>query len=99
MTAKFSNTLQDFLTHPRNLAIFKMWGGTTPMSMGDGVRFRVTKSPNVDYVTIRYLSGFDQYEIEFAALVGTEYDLLDRISPVAKDKLMSTISKRVFFDQ
>lgn len=99
MTAKFSNTLQDFLTHPRNQVVFKMWGGSQPIAMGDGVRFRVTKSPNVDYVYIRYLSGFDQYEVEFGALVGTEYDLLDRISPVPMDKLMSTISKRVFFDQ
>lgn len=76
-----------------------MWGASSPITMGDGVRFRVNKSPNVDYVYIRYLSGYDQYEVEFGALVGTEYDLLDRISPVPMDQLMSTISKRVFFDQ
>jgi hypothetical protein len=98
MKTKFTNSLTDFLTGARNNAIFKMWGGQPPVSMGDGVRFRVLKSPNVDYVYIRYLSGFDEYEIEFGALVGTEYDIIDRITPVPLDKLMSTISKRVFFD-
>ena len=75
-----------------------MWGGEEPISMGDGIRFRVTKSPKVDYVYIRYLSGFDQFEIEFGALVGTEYDVLERISPVHKDKLIATISRKIFFD-
>ena len=74
-----------------------MWGGQTPVSMGDGVRFRVTRSPSVDYVYVRYLSGYDAYEVEFAALVGTDYDVLDRINPVHPDDLISIISKRLFF--
>ena len=99
MRTKFTNSLQDFLAIPKNATIFKMWGGQTPISMGDGIRFRVTKSPKVDYVYIRYLSGYDSYEIEFGALVGTEYDLLDRIAPVPQDRLMTVISKKIFFDQ
>lgn len=63
--------------------------------MGDGIRFRVTKSKIVDYVYIRYLGGFDTFEIEFGALVGTEYDVLDRIKPVAVEDLIKTISARV----
>ena len=65
--------------------------------MGDGVRFRVMKSPKVDYVYIRYLSGLDEFEVEFGALVGTEYDVLERIKPVNAKDLMSTISKKIFF--
>ena len=65
--------------------------------MGDGIRFRVKKSKTVDYVYVRYLSGFDEYEIEFGALVGTEYDVLDRIKPVKSDAVMATISRRLFF--
>jgi hypothetical protein len=99
MKTKFSNSLLDLLTSPRNNAIFKMWGGQTPVSMGDGIRFRVTKSPRVDYVYIRYLNGFDNYEVEFGALVGTEYDVIDRIKPVPADQIMATISKKIFFDQ
>jgi hypothetical protein len=98
MRTKYTNSLEDFLTGPRNNTIFKMWGGSQPISMGDGVRFRVTKSPKVDYVYVRYLSGYESYEVEFGALVGTEYDLIDRISPVPSEKLMSTISKKLFFD-
>lgn len=75
-----------------------MWGGVIPISMGDGVRFRVTKSPRVDYVYVRYLSGFEEYEVEFAALVGAEYDVLDRIKPVPRAELFSTISQKLFFD-
>ena len=97
MKTKFTNTLQDFLLIAKNATVFKLWGGQPPVSMGDGIRFRITRSPYVDYVYIRYLSGFDSYEIEFGALVGTEYDLIDRVSPVPQDQLMSTISKKVLF--
>jgi hypothetical protein len=99
MKTKFTSSIEDFITNPRNNTIFKMWGAQTPVSMGDGVRFRVTKSPKVDYVYIRYLSGYESYEVEFGALVGTEYDLIDRISPVALEKLMPIISQKLFFDE
>lgn len=98
MTAKFTNTLQDFITDPQHASLYKKWGCSSLMSMGDGIRFRVRNSPCVDYVTIRYLSGYEQFEIEFGALVGTEYDLLDRLSPISKDELMDTIDSRIFFD-
>jgi hypothetical protein len=96
---KFTNDLIDVLYSKTSLPVFKMWGGQEPISMGDGIRFRVTRSPKVDYVYIRYLSGFDEYEVEFGALVGTEYDVLDRIKPVKKEHLMPTISQKIFFDQ
>jgi hypothetical protein len=96
---KFTNNLIDLFYTKTSLQVFKMWGGEAPVSMGDGIRFRVTKSPKVDYVYIRYLSGFDQFEVEFGALVGTEYDVLERIKPIHKDKLMSTISKKIFFSR
>jgi hypothetical protein len=99
MKTKFTNDLIDLFYFKSSLPVFKMWGGETPISMGDGIRFRVTRSPKVDYVYIRYLSGFDEFDVEFGALVGTEYDVLDRIKPVHKDDLMSTISKKLFFDQ
>lgn len=98
MRSKFTSSIQDFLTSPRNNVIFKMWGGQQPVSMGDGIRFRVTKSPKVDYVYIRYLAGYEQYEVEFGALVGTEYDIIDRMSPVSIEKLMATISQKLFFE-
>ncbi len=98
MKTKFTNSLQDLLTQPPNGTIYRMWGAQTPISMGDGIRFRVTKSPNVDYVYVRYLNGFDNFEVEFGALVGTDYDVLDRIKPVPKDVLMATISKKLFFN-
>lgn len=98
MKTKFTNSLTDIFTgKPSNHAVFKMWGGQTPISMGDGIRFRTTKSPKVDYVYVRYLSGFNEYEIEFGALVGTEYDVLDRVKPIRADELMATISKKIFF--
>lgn len=97
MQTKFTSSVQDFITSNRNNTIFKMWGGQTPISMGDGIRFRVTKSPKVDYVYVRYLAGFEQYEVEFGALVGTEYDIIDKITPVSLDKLMTTISRKLFF--
>jgi hypothetical protein len=98
MKTKFTNNLVDLVTGPKaNNTVFKMWGGETPVSMGDGIRFRVKKSKTVDYVYVRYLSGFDEYEIEFGALVGTEYDVLDRIKPVKSDAVMATISRRLFF--
>ena len=75
-----------------------MWGGQTPVCMGDGIKFRVTKSPKVDYVYVRYLSGLEEFEVEFGALVGTEYDVLERMSPVAQENLMATISRKIFFD-
>jgi hypothetical protein len=98
MKTKFTNFLIDFFTSKPNHTVFRMWGGTTPISTGDGIRFRVTKSPKVDYVTVRYLSGFEEYEVEFGALVGTEYDVLERVKPVSSDILMATISKKIFFD-
>jgi hypothetical protein len=99
MNTKFTNNLIDiFEGTPANRTVYKMWGAQAPISMGDGIRFRVTKSPKVDYVYVRYLSGFDQYEVEFGALVGTEYDVLDRIKPVAAKELVSTISRKIFFD-
>lgn len=94
MQTKFTNTLIDQLV--KNRTILKLWGAQTPISMGDGVRFRVLKSPTVDYVYIRYLSGTEQFEIEFGALVGTEYDVLDRIKPVSSENLLKTISKKIF---
>ena len=99
MKTKFTNDLIDVLYSKTSLPVFKMWGGQEPISMGDGIRFRVTRSPKVDYVYIRYLSGFDEYEVEFGALVGTEYDVLDRIKPVKKEQLMPVISQKIFFDQ
>jgi len=99
MKTKFTNNLIDFFEgSPASRTVFKMWGGQTPVTMGDGIRFRVTKSPKVDYVYVRYLSGFDQYEVEFGALVGTEYDVLDRLQPIKAADLISTISKKIFFD-
>lgn len=95
MQTKFTSSVQDFINI--HTTIFKMWGGQTPISMGDGIRFRVTKSPKVDYVYIRYLAGYEQYEVEFGALVGTEYDIIDKITPVPQEKLMSTISRKLFF--
>lgn len=100
MKTKFTNNLTDLFTGPKaNNTVFKMWGGQTPVSMGDGVRFRVTNAKTIDYVYVRYLSGFDEYEIEFGALVGTEYDVLHRIKPVKVDDIMATISRKIFFDQ
>jgi hypothetical protein len=98
MKTNFTNTLTDFFCTKTNQTVFKMWGGETPVCMGDGIRFRVTKSPKVDYVYIRYLNGFDDYEVEFGALVGTEYDVLDRYKSVKQENLMATISKKIFFD-
>lgn len=89
----------DFLDTPAANTAFKLWGGKNIVSMGDGIRFRVTASPKVDYVYIRYYAGFDFYEIEFGALVGTDYDVLDRIKPVPKARVVSTISKKLFFDK
>ena len=74
-----------------------MWGGGNIISMGDGVKFRVSKSPTVDYVYVKYLGGFESFEVEFGALVGTDYDVLERISPVQPEQLVSTISKRILF--
>jgi hypothetical protein len=99
MNTKFTNNLIDvFEGTPASRTVFKMWGGQSPVSMGDGIRFRVTKSPKVDYVYVRYLSGFDQYEVEFGALVGTEYDVLDKIKPVPAAQLVPTISRKLFFE-
>jgi hypothetical protein len=99
MKTKFTNNLIDiFQGTPASRTVFKMWGGQSPVTMGDGIRFRVTKSPKVDYVYVRYLSGFDQYEVEFAALVGTEYDILDRLKPVSASELVATISRKLFFE-
>jgi hypothetical protein len=98
MKTKFTNNLIDLLTGSKaHNTVFKMWGGVTPVSMGDGIRFRVNKSKTIDYVYVRYLSGFDEYEVEFGALIGTEYDVLDRIKPVRSENLMATISTRIFF--
>jgi hypothetical protein len=97
MKNKFTNTLIDFFISKQNQTIFKMWGGQTPILMGDGVRFRVTKSPKCDYVYVRYLSGYESYDVEFGALVGTDYDIIDRIKPVEQEHLMATISKGLFF--
>jgi hypothetical protein len=99
MKTKFTNDLIDLLYSKTSLPVFKMWGGETPISMGDGIRFRVRKSPKVDYVYVRYLSGYDEFEVEFGALVGTEYDVLERIKPIHRDKLMATISQKIFFDK
>ena len=99
MNTKFTNELIDLLYSKSGLPVFRMWGGETPVSMGDGIRFRVTKSPKVDYVYIRYLSGFDTFEVEFGALVGTDYDVLDRIKPVQRNNLMAAISRKIFFDR
>jgi hypothetical protein len=96
MKTKYTNSIVDLLTYKTGAVAFKMWGGSPPVAMGDGVKFRVTKSPYIDYVYIKYLHGFDEFEVEFAALVGTEYDVLDRISPVDGAKLVQTISKRLF---
>jgi hypothetical protein len=98
MKTKYTNNIIDILTFKTGSIAYKLWGGSNPVSMGDGVKFRVSNSPIVDYVYIRYLAGFEAYEIEFAALVGTEYDILDRIQPVLPNDLISTISKRLFFD-
>ena len=100
MKTKFTNNLIDLFTGPKaNNTVFKMWGGESLVSMGDGIRFRVNKSKTIDYVYVRYLSGFDEYEVEFGALVGTEYDVLDRIKPVKLENLMATISRRLFFGE
>jgi hypothetical protein len=96
MYTKFATTLSKLVTS--SPAIYKMWGAGQPMCMGDGIRFRVTKSPKVDYVYIRYYDGFQKFEVEFAALVGTEYDVIDRIKPVSASRLLSTISQKLFFD-
>jgi len=96
---KYTNSIMDLLEgSPASSTTFKLWGGLTPVSMGDGVRFRVTRSPVVDYVYIRYLSGYALFEIEFGALVGTDYDVLDRIKPISADDLMATISRKLFFN-
>ena len=87
--------MTDFVT--KNDIYAKEWGAKPPISMGDGIRFRVTKSPRIDYVYIRYLNGYEQFDVEFAALVGTEYDIIDRIKPVAADVLIGTISRKLFF--
>jgi hypothetical protein len=95
LRSKYINNLTDlFLSSP----VFKLWGGCSLVSMGDGIRFRVRYSPKLDYVYVRYLAGFDSYEVEFGALVGTEYDVLDRIKPVTSDSLLPIISKKVFFE-
>ncbi len=107
MPTKFTNSITDLLNaHPAR-TVYKMWGGQTLVPMGDGVRFKVTRSPKVDYVYIRYL-GYgvnkkfeienQKFEVEFAVLVDTEYDVLDRISPVSAKNLVSTISQKLFFD-
>jgi hypothetical protein len=96
MKTKFTNNLVDLFTGPKSSrTVFNMWGGETPVSMGDGIRFRV-KSRTIDYVYVRYLSGYDEYEVEFGALVGTEYDVLDRIKPVKLKDLMATVSQKIF---
>jgi hypothetical protein len=98
MKTKYTNSIVDLLTTTKTGAVaFKLWGGQTPISMGDGVKFRVQNSQVVDYVYVKYLSGFDEFEIEFAALVGTDYDVLDRIGPVNSAQLVPAISKRVLF--
>jgi hypothetical protein len=98
MKTKFTNAIIDILLGTKaNQTIFHMWGGLSPVPMGDGVKFRVMKSPVVDYVYIRYLNGYENFEIEFGGLVGgVEYDIIDRVQPVPREKLVSTISKRLF---
>jgi len=95
MKNNFTNSLIDLLTI-KNKTVFKMWGAQALVAMGDGVKFRVTKSPVVDYVYIRYQSGFELYEVEFGALVGMDYDVVDRVPLVEHDKLIPTISRKVF---
>ena len=63
--------------------------------MGDGIKFRVTKSKTVDYVYIKYLAGYNSFEVEYGALVGTEYDVLERVKPIALEDLVKTISARL----
>ena len=96
MGNKFTNTLTDFLT--KSDVFYKKWGAKSLISMGDGVRFRVTKSPKIDYVYIRYLDGYKTFDVEFANLVGTEYDIVDRLKPVSADVLIGTISRKLFFN-
>jgi len=94
----YTNSIVDLLTKSKiTRTIVHMWGGGTPMAMGDGVKFRVTKSSFVDYVYIKYLGGFNSFEIEYGALVGTDYDVLERVKPVAQEDLIATISAKVLF--
>lgn len=94
---KFTNNLIDHFNKPGvNATIYKMWGGGNLTNMGDGIKFRVSKSPFVNYVYVRYLAGYDLYEIEFGALVGADYDVIDQISPVKLEDLFKTISRKVF---
>jgi|ERR1039458_3795279 hypothetical protein len=96
MKTKYTNTITDLLTFKSGAVAYKLWGGKAITSMGDGVKFRVTNSKSVDYVYVRYLSGSELFEVEFGALVNTDYDVLDRISPVNVAELIPTISKRLF---
>jgi hypothetical protein len=97
MKTKYTNTVMDLLVNTKaHRAVFNMWGGQTPIAMGDGIKFRVTKSPFVDYVYVKYLAGAEAFEIEFGALVGSEYDVIDRIKPVDAANLVPTISRKLF---
>jgi hypothetical protein len=97
MSLKFTNNLIDHFTKAGTVTskVFRIWGGTAPISMGDGIKFRVTKSATVDYVYVRYLAGFESYEVEFGALVGADYDVIDRVSPVTMEDLTKVISRKI----
>lgn len=99
MTNRVSNAIINLLTGTAaTRSACRLWGAgaCSFISMGEGVRLRVTKSKTVDYVYIRYLGGFDTFEVEFGALVGTEYDVLDRIKPVPAQDLIKMITRRLF---
>jgi hypothetical protein len=97
MKTKYTNSIVDLLNGTKSAHVaYRMWGAMSPVSMGDGIKFRVTKSKVVDYVYVRYLGGYDDFELEFGALVGTEYDVIDRVKPVSAQHLVKTISYKLF---
>jgi hypothetical protein len=69
-----SNAITDLLVGTQaKRTIFRLWGARTPVAMGDGVRFRLRKGGNVDYVYVRYWEGFVSFELEFGRLEGMDY--------------------------
>jgi hypothetical protein len=97
LNTKYTTSLMNLIFDNKvNRTVTKLWGAHEPVIMGDGIKFRVTRSRTVNYIYIRYKSGFDIYDIEFAALNGTEYKPLLVIEDIPGSELMKTISRKLF---
>lgn len=83
-------------THRVHQTVTKMWGTQTPVHMGDGIKFRVTKARGISYVYVKYKSGFDVYDIEFAKVVESVYTPVHLIEDVPGADIVKTISRKLF---